>query len=191
MSDFPACEDYSGPPMPSLVWRNPIADASPPAVPAANFRVVEVSAEPAREPGYHLRPIQKGVVGEASKIREEAEEFIEALEQGVAVMALVELSDLIGAIQSFLFKEFPGSSYDIDCFDQPTKTIISGTSDDIMLSVEELVALIEAGYGFDAALSNVIYAIETYLGRNHPSIGIPDLIKMAAVTRRAFKNGRR
>lgn len=53
-------------------------------------------------PGYHLRQIQKGKLGEVSKIREELEELEDAEEQGVAVMALVEVSDLVGAIQAYL-----------------------------------------------------------------------------------------
>lgn len=51
--------------------------------------------------GYHLREIKRGVFGEASKITEEHDEFIESLEQGNPVMALVELCDLIGAIEAY------------------------------------------------------------------------------------------
>ena len=63
-----------------------------------------------KSPGYHLREIKKGVLGETSKIREELEELEDAEEQGVAVMALVELSDLVGAIQAKLDKDWPGKS---------------------------------------------------------------------------------
>jgi len=61
-------------------------------------------------PGYHLRPIEKGVLGEASKIREETEEFVEAIEQGVAVMAIAELADLYGAVEAYLAKHHPSLS---------------------------------------------------------------------------------
>jgi hypothetical protein len=54
--------------------------------------------------GYHLRDIKRGVFGEASKITEEHEEFIESLEQKNPIMALVELSDLIGAIEGYAIK---------------------------------------------------------------------------------------
>ena len=50
--------------------------------------------------GYHVRPIAKGVYGEPSKIREELEELEDALEQGNRIMALVELSDLYGALKA-------------------------------------------------------------------------------------------
>ncbi len=63
-------------------------------------------------PGYHLRPISKGTFGEASKIEEEVQEFLEALEQGSPVMALVELSDLIGAIEGWLTKYHPTVTLD-------------------------------------------------------------------------------
>ena len=51
--------------------------------------------------GYHRREIVKGILGQASKIREEHDEFLDAVEQGNPVMALLELSDLIGAIEAY------------------------------------------------------------------------------------------
>lgn len=61
-------------------------------------------------PGYHVRSIPKGVLGEPSKILEEADEFRDALEQGVKLMGLIELSDMVGAIQAFLAAKHPGLS---------------------------------------------------------------------------------
>ena len=58
-------------------------------------------------PGYHTKTIQKGVYGEASKIREEFEEFLDAQQQGCAVMCLLELSDLLGAIRGWLEANHP------------------------------------------------------------------------------------
>lgn len=81
-------------------------------------------------PGYHLTEIEKGILGEPSKIAEEVNEFMDAVKQGVDIMALVELSDLQGAI-------------------------------------------------------------EAYLNKHHPSISLQSLRDMAAVTARAFANGRR
>lgn len=57
--------------------------------------------------GYHLSEIQKGTFGEVSKIKEEVAELEDAIVQGAKVMALVELSDLIGAIEGFLKNYFP------------------------------------------------------------------------------------
>jgi hypothetical protein len=63
-----------------------------------------------KAPGYHLREIDKGVLGEASKVREEVEEFLDAVDQGVSIMALIELSDLIGAVQAYLEVHHPSVS---------------------------------------------------------------------------------
>ncbi len=59
------------------------------------------------ESSYHLKEIEKGILGEASKVREETEEFLDAVEQGCKIMALVELSDLIGAVKAYLNKYHP------------------------------------------------------------------------------------
>lgn len=64
------------------------------------------------KPGYHTKPIAKGVLGEASKITEEHDEFQDAVAQGVKVMALVELSDMIGAVQAYLDKHHAGTTLD-------------------------------------------------------------------------------
>ncbi len=50
--------------------------------------------------GYHIRTIAKGILGQTSKIREELEELEDAIEQNVKIMALVELSDLYGAVKA-------------------------------------------------------------------------------------------
>jgi hypothetical protein len=57
-------------------------------------------------PGYHKRTIPKGEVGELSKIHEELLEAYDAEEQGVGLMTLIELSDLLGAVSSFLEKHY-------------------------------------------------------------------------------------
>ncbi len=62
--------------------------------------------------GYHLRPIPQGVFGKLSKVREELEEAMDAEEQGVAIMVLVELSDLYGAVEGYLSKNFPDMTMD-------------------------------------------------------------------------------
>ena len=61
----------------------------------------------AQKPGYHLRDIPRGTLGEASKIFEEVEEFRDALTQGVSVMAILELADLQGAVRAWLETHHP------------------------------------------------------------------------------------
>jgi len=88
------------------------------------------SPTPTDEPGYHIRPIEKREVGTLGKIAEEVEEALDAQEQGVELMVLIELADIVGAIKH-------------------------------------------------------------YLAANHPELSLSDLEKMADVTARAFRAGRR
>lgn len=67
---------------------------------------------PTQGPGYHVTAIRKGEIGELSKIQEELDEVRDAVEQGAKVMVLVELSDMVGAIESFLEKHHRGTSLD-------------------------------------------------------------------------------
>lgn len=56
--------------------------------------------------GYHKYKINKGTLGLPSKIREEYEEFVDAVQQGNHVMALIELSDMIGAIEAYSLQKY-------------------------------------------------------------------------------------
>jgi hypothetical protein len=51
--------------------------------------------------GYHKRKIEKGTYGKFSKIKEEFQELEDAVEQDIKILKLVELSDLIGAIEGY------------------------------------------------------------------------------------------
>jgi hypothetical protein len=64
---------------------------------------------PLENPGYHLVAIPRGVLGELSKIREELDELEDAMAQGSLIMASVELSDMVGAIQAFMARHLPGT----------------------------------------------------------------------------------
>ena len=52
--------------------------------------------------GYHTKVIEKGVLGEFSKIKEEFEELEDAISQNDSILTLCELSDLAGAIEEYL-----------------------------------------------------------------------------------------
>lgn len=60
--------------------------------------------------GYHKAKIQKGQIGEISKIQEELDELKDSMDQGAKIMALVELSDLYGAITLYLEKHHKGTT---------------------------------------------------------------------------------
>jgi len=63
-----------------------------------------------KNPGYHLTEIPKGVIGESSKILEEILELQDAEQQGARIMALVELSDMIGAVEHYLRHYHPDTT---------------------------------------------------------------------------------
>lgn len=54
--------------------------------------------------GYHIKEIEKGNIGELSKVYEEVEEVKDASTQDNELMVLVELSDVVGAIECYLDK---------------------------------------------------------------------------------------
>lgn len=56
-------------------------------------------------PKFHKRPISKGKYGELSKIQEELEEAFDAEEQSHRLMLLLELSDIVGAVEGVLIKK--------------------------------------------------------------------------------------
>lgn len=51
---------------------------------------------------YHKREIQKEVLGEFSKIKEEFEELNDVQEQGNKILQICELTDLVGTSKSTL-----------------------------------------------------------------------------------------
>jgi NTP pyrophosphatase (non-canonical NTP hydrolase) len=73
--------------------------------------------------GYHKKDIPRGEYGKLSKIKEEVAELEDALEQGNKIMALVELSDLLGAITGFLKQEYNGTItlHDLKVMSKATK----------------------------------------------------------------------
>ena len=71
--------------------------------------------------GYHKRVIEKGKLGNFSKIREEYEELLDAFEQKDKILQLCEMSDLIGAIEAYASEKFNISLEDIISFSEKTK----------------------------------------------------------------------
>ena len=64
-------------------------------------------------PGYHIDEIPRGTYGEISKILEEAAELKDAMEQANKIMVIIELSDLVGAIDGYMEKYY-GDKLTID-----------------------------------------------------------------------------
>ena len=57
---------------------------------------------------YHLDTIPKGVLGDSSKILEEVMELQDSEKQQCRIMALLEVSDILGAIEQYVKKHYPG-----------------------------------------------------------------------------------
>ncbi len=72
-----------------------------PAVPNLDYLTVKTWIN---KMGYHKYIIPKGKLGEFSKIEEEFLEAKDGLSQDNPVMVLIELSDMIGAVESYCKK---------------------------------------------------------------------------------------
>lgn len=70
--------------------------------------------------GYHIKDIEKGKLGEFSKIREEFEELQDANEQKSSVLEICELADLLGAIEAYA-KKWNLSLEDLNKMKESTK----------------------------------------------------------------------
>lgn len=70
--------------------------------------------------GYHLHTITKGKLGDISKIKEEIEEYEDAVSQDCKIMAMVELSDIYGALEA-LAENYNLSMQDLATFSNITK----------------------------------------------------------------------
>lgn len=71
--------------------------------------------------GYHTIKIEKGELGEFSKIREEFEELEDAIKQNDSIMAICECSDIIGAIEAFTISKYNITLDDLISFNKKTQ----------------------------------------------------------------------
>lgn len=69
---------------------------------------IELDSSPAKPVGYHVIKIPKGQFGDSSKIYEETMEAIDAEAQGNRIMTLIEMADIVGAIDGYLAKHYGG-----------------------------------------------------------------------------------
>lgn len=78
--------------------------------------------------GYHVRNITRGEFGELSKIEEELEELLDAVEQDAKIMILCELADMYGAIEAYVEKHHNMTMDDIKKMSNLTKrAFLDGT----------------------------------------------------------------
>lgn len=143
---------------------------------------------------YHLRHIPKGTLGEWSKVEEELDEFLEALEQNAAVMALIELSDLYGAVDVFCTMHYNRTLQAIakNEYKSYTFTNISPTTaDTIRDAIRDMNVYLALGIKQQLEHIATIYVLlDRYVDRTY-LLGVEDLQTMAFITARAFKSGSR
>lgn len=80
------------------------------------------------EKGYHLTKIKKEKFGSSAKILEEVQELLDSENQNSKIMTLLELSDIIGAVEGYLKEKFPDFTLDdlIKMKDITKRAFISG-----------------------------------------------------------------
>lgn len=74
-----------------------------------------------KKPGYHNTIIPKYDVGDFGKILEETSELTDAVLSNNKIMTLVELSDLYGAIEHYVIKNFGMSMNDVKIMNNTTQ----------------------------------------------------------------------
>lgn len=144
--------------------------------------------------GYHIKEIQKGVLGEYSKIIEEFEEYNDALEQNCKIMQLVELSDLIGALEHYsVYNKILTS----DNFKNLLLTLIHSQVEVEFSTTESLSSIINQKpddshpIHVENWITKILLNIHSLLAIKYKGFDLDDVYKMSKITQRAFINERR
>ena len=143
--------------------------------------------------GYHLRKIAKGRLGEISKMREELEEWLDAKEQGCALMELHELSDFCGAAEFFAHAAGGAGAW-ARAWERAQELAgepgCGGDWEAAQAALGRMQSAWESGSGgWEQACAEALSAAIRRAGDWR--MGPQDLMKMAALTRRAFEAGHR
>ena len=141
-------------------------------------------------PGYHVNVIDKGVYGQFSKVAEEFQEVQDAWEQKCSIMALVELSDMLGAMEAF----YPNFHKHIEqAREQLRHRLVQNkhepTAARSVIAIAEAFRFVARGHNPEWAVSNLLSQIMEYLVCFN--LDIEDAMNMNHITKRAFINGRR
>ena len=137
-------------------------------------------------PGYHIYEITRGVYGEFSKVQEEFMEVKDAWEQQSPIMALVEISDLLGAMEAY-YGEAKFNQY----YEKALQVMIG--DNEIVLDLEAKVC--EAFDRLNARRDDeyeavmFIATIDFYIAGYNMTLA--DVMIMNHITKRAFRAGRR
>jgi phosphoribosyl-ATP pyrophosphohydrolase len=138
--------------------------------------------------GYHINIINKGIIGECSKIIEEIEEVIDAEKQKSKIMILVELSDLLGAILLYIQKY--ELNIDVEFVSDKNTNIDKFINSSVLLkTAKNLEQKIKSDT--ERNVETIIKHLNSYLLNNFTDFSFLDLYTMSNITERAFKNGYR
>lgn len=136
--------------------------------------------EKSKPVGYHLTTIEKSEYGTVGKVSEELSELIDAIGQDCKIMMLVELSDLVGAIEALV------PQINVEEI-EPLNVVV--TLEDIIRTVG-LIA--QQPQKLEENCVKAIRMIYRYVyNQTDGFIERKDLNKMSDITKRAFKNGER
>lgn len=136
------------------------------------------------KPGYHINVIEKGVLGEFSKIKEEYLECMDAFEQFCVIMALVEMTDLLGAMRWYYGEQA------MELYISDATSVAEDMDTKIKYpSFQESFTELEADPKNEWLVITFIRSIIGYLAE--VNLRMEDLMTMNNITRRAFENGRR
>lgn len=142
---------------------------------------------PLTNPGYHLVAISRGELGELSKVREELDELEDAMTQGARIMAQIELSDMLGAIEAFRDRHLPFVT-----ISEGVHVTAMGELSSIRLELDSLAAaMVHVPRCAEVNFSGLMAAIVAFVTRHFPGTTLQDLMTFSAITKRAFANGRR
>jgi hypothetical protein len=136
-------------------------------------------------PGYHITVIDKGIYGEFSKVVEEFQELQDAWNQHCHIMALVEYSDLLGAMEAYYGNE-DFTNYLITAnLVADRESEIPYIDNDIVIAFAQLTDNPKDKNLIVGFLELTIHFLKTY------NLSHNDLMIMSSITKRAFINGRR
>lgn len=157
---------------------------------------------PLPKPGYHLVAIPRGELGELSKIEEELEELADAMRQGSLVMAAVELSDLLGAVQSYLARHLPAQTISGLLKHLASKpywggAVVAKPRHGDITGIQGQLAKMQEVHALGgpaaraAALIEFLAAVQAFQTRYLMNFTMADFLTFSDITKRAFFNGRR
>lgn len=138
--------------------------------------------------GYHIREIENGVFGQFSKIKEEFEEFLDAQDQSCTLMALLELSDLLGAVEGYCEKKNISFTSLISSSVEAAAVVPPENYSDIKSSFNTLTQSLTQE---DLVKNLQAFLIDVVLYTEQFNLRMLDLLTMSKITQRAFLSGHR